>query len=137
MALRTALAIAIFLTGAGTGSARPLLEHATPAPGSTVLRAPPQIALLFTEPLSASGSDAVVRAASGGVVSSGKARVLGKKAQMQVPLNSLAPGKYRVEWLAVSTDKSRSQGSFDFSVSGTENVRRAPTRKHPPGRKPQ
>ncbi len=70
-----------------------------------------------------SGSDAVVRNATGGIVSSGKARVIGNKAQLQVPVNSLSPGKYRVEWYATSSDKHPSQGSFAFVVGGSHGGR--------------
>jgi hypothetical protein len=48
-------------------------------------------------------------------VSSGKARVIGNK-EMQVPVTSLAPGKYKVEWLATSTESRSNQGSFTFVV---------------------
>jgi methionine-rich copper-binding protein CopC len=69
-----------------------------------------------------SGSDAVVRNASGGVASSGKARLVAHKTEMQVPVNSLPPGKYRVEWNAVSADKHQNQGSFNFVVGSKESV---------------
>jgi copper resistance protein C len=110
----------LLITVASGASARPLLDHATPAAGSTVSHSPSQIALSFTEVLLASGSDAVVRNASGSVVSSGKARVLGNRAQMQVPLTSLTPGKYRVEWYVTSTDRVHNQGSFTFLVGSKE-----------------
>ncbi len=72
-----------------------------------------------------SGSDAVVRNSSGGVVSAGKARVIGNKAQMQVPVNALPPGKYRVEWYVTSADRHQNQGSFSFTVGDKETVGRA------------
>jgi len=130
MPLRTVMA-AVFLIGAASvASARPLLDHASPAAASTVRHPPSHIALSFTEILSPSGSDAVVRNASGGVVSSGKARVVGNKARMQVPVNSLPPGKYRVEWYATSTDRHQNQGSFSFIVGGIESTARADAPRH-------
>ncbi len=76
-----------------------------------------------------SGSDAVVRDATGAVVSSGKPRVDGKKAEMQVPVKQLSPGKYRVEWYATSPDKHPNQGSFNFVVGNSPRRRAVTTRK--------
>ncbi len=76
MFVRTAVAALLLVGSTAALSARPLLEHATPAPNSTMRHAPPRVVLSFNETLSPSGSDAVVRNASGGIVSSGKARVL-------------------------------------------------------------
>ena len=111
-------------------NARPLLDHALPGAGSIVRNAPPEIELSFTEALLPSGSDAVVRKATGGVVSSGKARVIGNKTKMQIPVNSLPAGKYRVEWHATSTDRHQNQGSFSFIVGGIESTARADAPKH-------
>ncbi len=122
MILRLVIATVLLLGETSISDARPMLDHASPAPGSTVGRAPSRIALSFTERLSAAGSDAVVRDASGAVVSSGKAKVVGDNAQMQVPVNSLPPGKYRVEWYVVSADKHQNQGSFRFGVGGKETL---------------
>jgi methionine-rich copper-binding protein CopC len=130
MVLRTVIAALLLLGGVSAVSARPVLEHASPAAGSSLRHAPSQIALSFTEALLASGSDAVVRNSSGGVVSSGKARVVGNKAQMQVPVNALPPGKYRVEWYVTSADRHQNQGSFSFIVGSKETVGRGPRPVH-------
>ena len=116
MIFRFAVAVFLFIGAVAPASARPLLEQSSPVAGSTVRRPPAQIGLSFNQTLLPGGSDAVVRSASGGVVSSAKARVVGNKAQLQVPLNSLQAGKYRVEWFATSVDRSHSQGSFTFVV---------------------
>jgi CopC domain len=60
-------------------------------------------------------------------VSSGKARLIGNKAEMQVPVNSLSPGKYRVEWYATSADKRPTQGSFTFVIGDRDATRAATT----------
>ena len=130
MAARTVLAILLLIGGASASSARPLLDHSSPAAGSTVRHAPSHIALSFTETLLPSGSDAVVRNASGGVVSSDKARLVGHRTEMQVPVNSLPPGKYRVEWNAVSADKHQNQGSFNFVVGSKESVGKSAAPAH-------
>ena len=125
---KTEVAILLLIAEASSASARPMLDHASPAPASIVRRAPPHVALFFTEVLSPSRSDAVVRSATGGVISAGKARVGGNKAELQVPLATLPPGKYRVEWYATSTDRHQNQGSFSFIVGGNETSARASAR---------
>ena len=113
--------ITVLLTIPATPShARPLLEHAAPASGSIVRASPSEIALSFSQALVASASDAVVRNASGGVVSSGMAHVSAKAGQVRVPVKPLSPGKYRVEWLATSSDNRHAQGSFSFVVGAEE-----------------
>src|SRR3974390_1306007 len=116
MIRKIAAATLLLISAASTASARPMLDHALPAPASTVGHAPLDVALFFTEVLSPSRSDAVVRTATGGVISAGKARVGGNKAELQVPLATLPPGKYRVEWYATSADQHENQGSFNFIV---------------------
>jgi len=116
MIFRCAVAVLLVIGVAAPAAARPMLEQTSPAAGATVRRPPAQVGLSFNQVLRPSGTDAVVRSASGAVVSSAKARIVGNKAQLQVPLNSLEAGKYRVEWFATSVDKSHSQGSFTFTV---------------------
>jgi copper transport protein len=116
MNLRYAAAVLLLLGAVTPASARPQLEQASPSAGSNVRRPPAQVGLSFNQVLLPSGTDAVVRSVTGAVVSSAKARVVGNKTQLQVPLNALEPGKYRVEWFATSADKSHSQGSFTFTV---------------------
>ena len=120
MRLRVILVALLLLTSPAILHARPLLERASPASGGVVHNAPPYIALSFSEALVPSGTDAVVRNVSGGVVSSGKVRVIGKDGQIEVPLQPLSPGKYRVEWYATSPDKRHAQGSYYFVVSTKE-----------------
>ncbi len=126
MPLRVAIAGFLLVISASASLARPLLDHASPGPGSSVLRAPSQIALSFTERLLPSRSDAVVRSATGAVVSSGKTRLIENR-EMQVPVNSLPPGKYKVEWFATSTESRSNQGSFTFVVGDSTTKRAATT----------
>jgi copper transport protein len=126
MLLRMAIALFSLVGGASASVARPLLDEASPRPASTVRRAPSHIALSFTEHLLPSRSDAVLRSATGAVVSSGKARVIDNK-EIQVPVNSLSPGKYKVEWFATSAEKQSNQGSFTFVVGDSTAKRPATT----------
>ncbi len=131
MNLKTVVATLLLCSAAASASARPLLDHASPRAGSIIRRAPSQIALSFNQVLLPSGSDAVVRNASGGVVSSGKSRLVGNKTELQVPVSPLPSGKYRVEWYATAADRQHSQGSFTFTVAeeSAARPRAAPTRR--------
>jgi methionine-rich copper-binding protein CopC len=128
MTLRNAVFTLLLIGIPSSASARPVLEHASPATGSFVRKGPGQLLLSFNQALLPSGSDAVVRNASGGVISSGKSLLLGDKTKLQVPLSSLPPGKYRVEWYATSADRSHSQGSFTFVVGDDEGTAKAGVR---------
>ena len=105
-------------------------EHALPASGSILRQAPSEVALSFSEALVPSDTDAAVRGWGGGIVSSGKARVIGKEGEVKVPVKPLSPGKYRVEWYATSMDKRHAQGSYNFVV-GTKEERRQLSRLVP------
>jgi len=118
--LRASLITVLLAITAPQSPARPLLEHAAPASGSIVRASPSEIALSFSQALVPSASDAVVRNASGGVVSSGMAHVSAKSGQIRVPVKPLPPGKYRVEWIATSSDDRHAQGSYTFIVGFEE-----------------
>ena len=121
--LRSSLTCLLLLASVSELQARPVLKGASPAPGAAVYNAPSQISLSFSEALVPSGTDAVVREAGGGVVSSGKARVAAREGQIKVSVKRLVPGKYRVEWYATSAGDRHAQGSYSFVV-GAEQERK-------------
>ena len=105
------IALLCFLPIAAQAHAR--LDHASPRVGSTVAAAPKELSMWFTEKLEPAFSTAEVRNAQG-AVQSGKARVDGTV--LHVPLQSLSPGTYTVNWRVLSVDTHRTQGSFTFTV---------------------
>jgi methionine-rich copper-binding protein CopC len=94
--------------------AHAMLDHASPAVGSTVSPAPKSLTLTYSEKLEPAFSSVAVRNAQGASVTAGKASVSGT--QMRVPLKALPPGTYTVIWHALSVDTHRTQGDFSFSV---------------------
>jgi copper resistance protein C len=107
----------LLLVAPQDASAHAFLKHATPAVGSTVSRAPSEVALTFTEQLEGAFSTIVVHDAKGAAEQIGKARVSpSDKTQMRVRLKALSPGTYTVIWHALSVDTHRTQGSFAFTV---------------------
>jgi methionine-rich copper-binding protein CopC len=95
--------------------AHAMLDHASPAVGSTVARSPGQVTLTFTQKLEPKFSGAEVRSASGARVDLGKS-VSGNVIRVRV--RGLAPGTYRVTWHVLSVDTHTTQGSFNFRVGG-------------------
>jgi len=93
--------------------AHAMLDHATPAVGSTVAASPGQVTLYFTEQLEPKFSGAEVHSAGGGRVDHGTS-VSGNV--MRVNVGSLASGSYSVTWHALSVDTHKTQGSFSFRV---------------------
>ncbi len=129
MILRSGLAALVLISVSANATARPVLDHASPSPGSIVHRRPSEVVLTFKQLLLPSGTEAVVRNGSGAIVSSGKSRVTSAKAQLEVPVGPLPPGKYRVEWYATSTDRQHGQGSFSFTVAEDGSAAAARSRK--------
>lgn len=115
--MRFIVAVSILMFGIASADAHAMLDHASPAVGGTVERAPASLSLFFTEPLEPAFSGAAVRNAAGQRVDAGPARAApGNKTELQVPLKALPPGKYKVDWHVLSVDTHKTQGSFSFTV---------------------
>jgi methionine-rich copper-binding protein CopC len=94
--------------------AHAMLDHATPAVGSTVGAAPKEIVLSFTEKLEPKFSSIEVRNANGAAVNAGPVRASGT--DMRIGLKPLPAGTYKVIWQVLSVDTHRTNGSFTFRV---------------------
>ena len=114
-----ALAAALSIGAAPSAWAHALLDHATPAVGSTVPTAPASLTLWFTENLKPSLSSVIVTDQAGQRVDLGSAQVpQDQPAELQVGLKPLPPGTYSVRWHVVSVDTDPSDGRFTFEVAG-------------------
>ena len=108
---------ALPLCGGEAAYAHAQLSRATPAVGSSVDTAPTEIALNFSEKLENTFSTVIVRDAMGKRVDKGDAHVdKTDRTLMKVPLESLMPGVYIVEWKALTADTHRTEGAFIFRV---------------------
>ena len=108
---------ALPLCGGEAAYAHAQLSRATPAVGSSVDTAPTEIALNFSEKLENTFSTVIVRDAMGKRVDKGDAHVdKTDRTLMKVPLESLVPGIYIVEWKALTADTHRTEGAFIFRV---------------------
>lgn len=101
----------------GAARAHAFLRSATPAVGSTIRAAPPEVALSFTESVEPAFSDIVVADAHGARVDRGAVRLAGNGAGLAIGLQPLAPGRYVVTWHVTSTDTHHTQGRFGFTVA--------------------
>jgi methionine-rich copper-binding protein CopC len=117
-ALRSRLAVACCAALlAGAALAHAMLDKAVPAVGSRVVASPPRVELVFTERLEPAFSSVQVLDASGRRVDRGDAAVNPRaREHMGVSLPTLAPGRYRVVWRAVSVDTHVTSGDYAFDV---------------------
>ena len=114
--IRLVFAAGVALLAPVAAQAHAMLDHASPAVGSTVA-APKAVTLWFTEALEGAFSGIEVRNAQGANVEAGKAGVDGSdRTQLRVPLKALPPGLYKVNWHVLSVDTHRTEGSFTFKV---------------------
>ena len=111
------VSLLLMALGAGAACAHAFLDHANPAVGSTVQRAPRDVALSFTLNIDAASSNVQVRDSSGARVDEGKAQISGNT--MRIGLKALKPGSYRVRWRVLSVDGHNAEGSFGFTVGGS------------------
>ena len=111
--LKLALLLLTLLGCSTAAQAHALLEHASPAVGSTVASSPGSVTLYFAEKLEPKFSGGEVRGPGGGHVDHG-ASVSGNA--MRLGVGGLRPGRYSVTWHALSVDTHKTQGSFSFLV---------------------
>ena len=99
---------------AAPAGAHAFLDHANPGAGATLRAAPKTLMLVFSDDVEPESSGVAVVDASGRSVAAGRTMVSGNC--IMAPLPPLAPGKYRVEWHAMSDDDHRTQGAYEFVI---------------------
>jgi copper transport protein len=111
------LAAGLLLGARRAGWAHGTLVASNPAAGSTVARSPAALHLTFSEPLEPSLSQLSLVAIDGEVTHLHAAGDPHDVNSLVAPLDSLAPGAYRVVWRVVSADGHPVGGSFVFHVA--------------------
>ncbi len=111
--LGTALGAALMPPRQALAHAR--LDRAEPGAG-TRGAAPIEVVLRFTEAVEPRFSSIVVVNGAGTRWEAGPAQIGGDTHTLRVSLKPLPPGDYRVDWVVVSVDTHRSQGSYGFTV---------------------
>ena len=111
------IALTATLALTAPASAHAFLDHAEPPVGSSMQKAPRQLLLWFTEDLEPAFSGVTVTDAQGHAVNDGKAQVdPHNRKLMHVPLKTIGPGSYRVNWHVLSIDTHRTQGNYSLTV---------------------
>ena len=100
--------------GATNAKAHAYLDHASPLVGS-VVSAPSEVRMWFTQALEPRFSAAQLRSSSGAVVGTGAVDPANPK-EMVIRVRALPPGKYKVKWKILSVDTHRTEGDFGFEV---------------------
>jgi methionine-rich copper-binding protein CopC len=113
--LQPLLIATLSLASVTLAEAHAFLDHADPKVGSTVHPAPAHVELWMTEDLEPAFTKVKVLDADGTEVDKKDAKISGST--MTVSLPALAPGTYKVEWVAVATDTHRTTGTFTFTVN--------------------
>jgi len=114
MILRAFWLAAAIIGASAPAMAHAFLERADPAAGENLQAAPTRIELHFTEPLEPAFSAVTVTDENGHDMSAGSPAIGGS--EMDLPLKTLSPGRYRVSWHAVSVDTHRTEGKYNFLV---------------------
>ena len=119
---KTTFALAAILAAtlcAGEAAAHARLIHASPRVGATLTQAPGELRLSFSEKIDPAGSAVVLIAPDGARAALGALRLDARDPHVvvaPVPVR-LAPGRYRVQWTALSVDSHQTQGDFRFSIA--------------------
>lgn len=113
------VATLVLSTIATSAIAHPKLESSSPAPDASSAEAPKEIRLSFSEGVVAKFSGVELKDEGGKPVATGEpATDSNDKKQLVVPISgSLAPGRYSVNWHAVSDDTHRVEGRYSFQLA--------------------
>ena len=117
VAVVLALVLALGAPGAVLGHAA--LESADPAPDSTIPETPELITTDFTERLDPNLSSLTLAAPDGTILAAGGVAAEDPEArQMALRPPALAPGRYTVQWTAVTPDDGAvEQGTYAFTIA--------------------
>jgi copper resistance protein C len=116
--MRKIITALLMLLATTAASAHAFLDHASPPVGSTMLKAPRQLSLWFTQDLEPAFSSIVVRNSNGTRVDAGSSVDHSDHKLMRVSLRALSPGTYKVSWHVLSVDTHTTEGDFSFTVGG-------------------
>lgn len=98
-----------------SAAAHAFLERAVPSAGQMLHGSPAKIELDFSETLEGAFSAIAVTDTAGHDMSAGTTVANGS--ELDLPLKKLKPGRYRVNWHAVSVDAHRTEGKYNFTVA--------------------
>lgn len=109
----------------GQAVAHARLIRATPRVGATVVQAPTELRLWFSETIDLPLSDISLIGPGGAPIALGPLRLEGSDPRVVIApvAGGLAAGDYRVEWTMTAADTHRTDGDFKFTVKPFLKVR--------------
>ncbi|MBO0919689.1 copper resistance protein CopC [Cellulomonas sp. zg-ZUI222] len=119
--LALVLALVLAVLAASPAEAHNTLRSTDPADGSTVPAAPAQVTLTFDQPAMELGTQVVVTAPDGVVVSDGPVRLVDSSV-VQPLVETLPAGAYTVDWRVTSADGHPLSGTFGFTATAASPV---------------
>ena len=126
------MSVALVMATPALSYAHATLISADPSAGSTLLASPRRIRLVFSEQLEASLGRISIEGSDGKVVRLAAAGDPHDVYSLVAPLDSLAPGEYRVTWRVVSADGHPVEGTYRFIVSSPDGATTARPAPVPP-----
>jgi methionine-rich copper-binding protein CopC len=117
LALRALLTAVAIMMCASSALAHCFPDQTTPAEGSALTAAPPQVVVHFDNEFTPAVSSVRVLNEKGDVVS-GPGTPSADDRTITAPLKPLAPGQYFVKWRATSKDGDHTLGAYSFTVKG-------------------
>ncbi|MEU4362245.1 CopD family protein [Promicromonospora sp. NPDC023987] len=118
-AVAVCAALVLALWCAPSATAHTKLESSVPAAGSTSDRPVDEVTLRFTLPVSPLGDGIVIDGPEGAVAADVAAGDDGL-VLVATPSDTLTVGDYTVTWTAAAQDGHPLEGTFDFTVTGTD-----------------
>jgi methionine-rich copper-binding protein CopC len=100
-----------------------VMAHAFPSSeqplvGSNVISAPAEVSITFDSPIENLFAKLEVADAHGMNEAAGPAQVDSDHRRLSIALKPLKPGVYDVKWSVVAADGHRTEGSYQFTVTG-------------------
>lgn len=112
--IKATVGVFAILASVGPAFAHSQLLASTPASGS-VVTAPTELVLSFSEAIEPTLSKAELQCAGGKISGLGQSRVDANGKTLRITLPPLPQGKCEVSWIAVSVDGHRTHGEFTFT----------------------
>lgn len=116
------LVVAAVFLAVSTSFAHAKLVSSTPSASETLVASPSSISLQFSVRVQSRMSSIALKDQSGASIVVGAIAESDQGKFIAVPVPSLSPGSYRVEWRALSADDHMIDGNFEFRVGETSQT---------------
>jgi methionine-rich copper-binding protein CopC len=91
-------------------------EQESPTAGETLTASPAHVTIKYDAPIESLFDSLRVLDAAGQDKAAGAPQVSADGYELSVPVSSLSPGEYTVQWRVVCVDTHHTEGSYTFTV---------------------